>query len=186
MENNRLVLKINERIHEWEIEPKGNALENIIISIADILRPLNNELRDKLLEEIMEWSGIPSYHENEARCMTADELSLLGDNDLIEIGSHSISHPLLNQLSYSDRQYEIIESKRILEEITSKPVSGFSFPNGRYVDSDIELVQQSGYHYACISRNGTIRKESNLYTLPRFWAGDIDGDSFYKWLKLWM
>jgi peptidoglycan/xylan/chitin deacetylase (PgdA/CDA1 family) len=78
------------------------------------------------------------------------------------------------------------ESKRTLEKILAKPVYGFSYPNGRYLESDPDLVSQSGYRYACASQNGTIRSTSILYKLPRFWPGNVDGKTFQKWLKLWL
>jgi peptidoglycan/xylan/chitin deacetylase (PgdA/CDA1 family) len=158
-----------------------------IETIANILRPLDESSRRQLINEIKVWAGHnPNDQSPRARSMTPAELVSLIEGGLIQIGSHSVTHPMLPLLTESERRYEMEESKRTLEKILAKPVYGFSYPNGRYLESDPDLVSQSGYRYACASQNGTIRSTSILYKLPRFWPGNVDGKTFQKWLKLWL
>jgi peptidoglycan/xylan/chitin deacetylase (PgdA/CDA1 family) len=181
-------LRINEQELEWNFT-NLNATERAsqIVSIANSLRPLKDTSRHHFLNKIKEWAGINDEKISvRVRCMTPDELVSLTGEGIIQIGSHSITHPVLSNLSESERRYEMEESKRLLEEIVAQPILGFSYPNGRYLDSDPDLVCRSGYRYACASINGTVRATNNHFKLPRFWIGNIDGESFLKWLKRWL
>lgn len=167
--------------------PKLSDRASQINAIANILRLLDESSRRQKLSKIKEWAGYNLKDQSPpARSMTPAELISLVEGELIQIGSHSVTHPMLSELAESERRYEIEESKRMLEAIIARPVLGFSYPNGRYVDSDPDLVSQSGYRYACTSQNGTIRSSNHPFTLPRFWPSNIDGESFNSWLKRWL
>lgn len=182
-----LHLKKGKLDFEWDFKNlKPAKRTDQISSIADFLRPLDAPNRRLLLNKIKEWSGNNNPGELPlARSMTATELISLTDGKLIQIGSHTVTHPVLSELSEQERRYEINESKRELEEILAKPVHGFSYPNGRFSKSDPELVSKAGYQYACVSKNGTVRSNSDRFRLPRFWIGDIAGDTFHRWLNGW-
>jgi hypothetical protein len=64
-----------------------------------------------------------------------------------EIGSHSMTHPLLTRLTRKNKIQEILDSKKIIEDILAVPVLGFRSPNFVYDKEVIELVQSSGYLY---------------------------------------
>jgi peptidoglycan/xylan/chitin deacetylase (PgdA/CDA1 family) len=182
-----LRLGLDEYILEWNFaNPNAAVRVSQIVSIANFLRPLDGNSRRQLLNRIKEWAGSKAdLTSSQARSMTPGELVSLTEGGLIQIGSHTVTHPILLGLSESERRYEVEESKRVLEEIIAKPVLGFSYPNGRYSDSDPDLVFRSGYRYACASSNGTARSTNNRFRLPRFWIGNIDGESFHRWLKWW-
>lgn len=70
----------------------------------------------------------------------------------IEIGAHTVNHPILSSISLDEARTEIVESKRLLEEIVGVKVKYFAYPNGRYgQDFDslhIKLVEEAGYDAA--------------------------------------
>jgi peptidoglycan/xylan/chitin deacetylase (PgdA/CDA1 family) len=173
---------------EWDFNnPNPTKRASQITSIADFLRPLDAANRRLLLNKIKEWSGNTDLRAlPPVRSMTANELVSLIDGGLIQIGSHTVTHPVLSELSEQERRYEIDESKRELEEILAKPVLGFSYPNGCFTKGDPKLVSQSGYQYACMSKNGAVRSNSDRFTLPRFWIPDWDGPTFERWLLRWL
>lgn len=74
-----------------------------------------------------------------------------------EIGSHTISHPRLNECSTSDFKKEVIESKRDIERATGSSVSAFSFPYGRGNDDLSVDLFSLGYHYV-VSRGTGLNK----------------------------
>jgi peptidoglycan/xylan/chitin deacetylase (PgdA/CDA1 family) len=154
--------------------------------LADYLRPLEETKRRQLLTVIREWSGSKDIGEQSlTRSMTSDELVSLNEGGLIQIGSHTVTHPVLSSLPEQNRRREIYQSKQDLEKILTKPVVGLSYPNGSYFKTDPELVSQAGYLYACASDYGTVRSMSNRFTLPRFWVKNINGELFHQWLKRW-
>jgi hypothetical protein len=65
-----------------------------------------------------------------------------------EVASHSLTHCIeLCSLSQADKAREIIESKKILEDLTGKPVAGYRGA-GYAFDADIaRLLLENGYLY---------------------------------------
>ena len=97
----------------------------------------------------------------------------------IEIGSHTVSHPLLDEISVNDQSHEIHESKRLLESHLGRPVTSFCYPAGHFTEDCLRFVKAAGYQQAVVTpyQSGQIRggaftlKRSGLYrddTLPRF------------------
>lgn len=123
---------------------------------------------------------------NSAPTLTEAELKALADDGLIEVGSHSVTHPLLANLPSDKQQHEIVESKAYLEAVVQHPVYGFSYPNGSASADTMQLVREAGYTYACSSTNDVVLPGSNRYSLPRFWVPDCDGDQFARWLRAWL
>ena len=155
--------------------------------IATRMSLLNSINRQQLLEKIRNWSGIDTKNKQPGvRSLTPAELILLGESKLIEIGSHTETHPVLPKLSAQERKFEMSKSKQVLEEILDKAVDGFSFPNGSFVRDDPVTVSHCGYRYACISENGLANSFDQKYTLPRFWPRNVDGEDFLRFLSDWM
>ncbi len=86
------------------------------------------------------------------------------------IGSHSITHRIPIRLSDKELEYELSESKRILEEKINKKVEFFSTPTG-FNDKRIEkIAKQSGYKGMCVSLvevNPAFNKNSDFVILKK-------------------
>lgn len=66
------------------------------------------------------------------KMLTISELKEMTDSGLIEIGSHSLTHPNLDTLSDEELIYELSESKKLLEKATGKEITSIAFPDGAY------------------------------------------------------
>ena len=55
----------------------------------------------------------------------------LGGGELVEIGAHTLTHPVLADLAPDQQQHEIGGSKRRLEALTGRKISSFAYPYGR-------------------------------------------------------
>jgi len=66
----------------------------------------------------------------------------------MEIGSHTVNHAVLTELSDSHVRGELIESRNELEDLLGKPVPAFCFPKGRFNARTCRLAQQAGYKLA--------------------------------------
>jgi peptidoglycan/xylan/chitin deacetylase (PgdA/CDA1 family) len=75
--------------------------------------------------------------------MTGDELRSLPG--LIELGSHSLSHPHLTKIDVAHLREEIAESRRKLAELLGRDVSLLAFPYGEYDDRVVGTCSQAGY-----------------------------------------
>lgn len=80
--------------------------------------------------------------------MTHEQLGLASENNILELGAHTMTHPYLNRLSIEKQEREIIGSRSILSEITGKPVRYFAYPGGEYSEDTVELVKTAGYEAA--------------------------------------
>ena len=84
--------------------------------------------------------------------MTRDQLATVGRGDLLEIGSHTVTHPYLTGVSSAEQTREIAESKQILSVLTGRPVRYFAYPGGDYDGAILALVRDSGYEAAFATR----------------------------------
>ena len=94
----------------------------------------------------------------------------------MEIGGHTINHPILATLDAEEARAEIVGGKRRLEEITGAPVTLFAYPNGKpgrdYGPRDVELVKKAGFAAAVSTTSGVANRTSDLFQLPRFGPWD--------------
>jgi peptidoglycan/xylan/chitin deacetylase (PgdA/CDA1 family) len=122
----------------------------------------------------------------EQRALTVEELEYLARHELVEIGAHTVTHPLLPLLSQGEQRCELEDSRRTLESITGRPIFSFAYPHGALSHQTIRLVRQAGYTAACTSTPDVITFGSDLLALPRFWVGDWSGDRFGRFLRRWL
>jgi peptidoglycan/xylan/chitin deacetylase (PgdA/CDA1 family) len=89
----------------------------------------------------------------------------------MEIGGHTVNHPILAALDAEEALDEIIGGKRRLEEICGAPVTLFAYPNGKpgrdYGLRDVELVRQAGFKAAVSTLDGVAHRASDVFQLPR-------------------
>jgi peptidoglycan/xylan/chitin deacetylase (PgdA/CDA1 family) len=61
------------------------------------------------------------------------------------LGSHSMTHRFLHTLSERDLEFEMNESKKILQEITGDEIDEFSLPYGVCTPKIVAAAQRAGY-----------------------------------------
>lgn len=66
--------------------------------------------------------------------------------DKYEIGSHTITHPLLTRIPYGAAEYEIIHSRRMLQDILGKEITKFAYPRGYATDQIVDIVRKTYEH----------------------------------------
>ena len=90
----------------------------------------------------------------------------------MEIGGHTVNHPILTGLREQEARAEIVNGKRRLEEITGAPVTLFAYPNGKpgrdYGPREVELVREAGFTAAVSTIGGVANRDSDIFQLPRF------------------
>lgn len=94
----------------------------------------------------------------------------------MEIGGHTVNHPILAKLGDDEARREIAEGRLRLEEITGGPVTLFAYPNGRpgddYSARTVELVKEQGFAAAVSTAWGVSRTGTDRFQLPRFTPWD--------------
>ncbi|MEQ8517561.1 MAG: polysaccharide deacetylase family protein [Cytophagales bacterium] len=110
------------------------------------------------------------------------ELQALFDSSLIEIGSHTHSHPYLSQLDKKGQEIEIEKGQTILKEILGESPKYFSYPFGDYNSSSIEIVNSMGFDCALAVNSKKLNLNQPLLELPRL--GIYSSENNYLSLKL--
>lgn len=87
--------------------------------------------------------------------------------DRISFGSHGMNHKILTNLTLSEAEKEIAESKRNIEDNLKDAVIAFSYPNGNYNKDIIELVKSHGYAVAFSTENGHVSASDDPFTVKR-------------------
>lgn len=94
----------------------------------------------------------------------------------VDIEGHSLSHPYLTRRRHADldpRAYnswlerELMDSKRMIEHATKKPVSFLAYPFGDYDHFLVDSVGRAGYDAALTCEAGKVRRGSNPLRMRR-------------------
>lgn len=164
----RLGLKeASDVVREWPaIAPALEGLDRHarIARVTEALKRVpSSEARD-LIERITFPVG-PA----EPVTMSRDDLRVMARHGM-EIGSHTVTHPILSQQSPEEGDWEVIQSKRDLESQLGLPVMHFAYPNGRACDFSARLMrtlQEAGYASACSTVEGVVTPRSTRFSLER-------------------
>jgi peptidoglycan/xylan/chitin deacetylase (PgdA/CDA1 family) len=94
------------------------------------------------------------------KVMSADQLRALPE-DLVSIGSHTVSHPFMPEIASEVARGELVNSKLALERILGRGIATFSFPFGGFSSELVEICREAGYRRV-------------FTTLPEFFTGGPD------------
>lgn len=107
--------------------------------------------------------------------MRSDQVRALAAAGM-QIGAHTVSHPILARLDADEARREIATSKLALESLLGQPVTLFAYPNGKpgndYLPRDVELVRELGFDAAVSTAHGAARAGDGVFQLPRFTPWD--------------
>lgn len=110
-----------------------------------------------------------------------DEVTEMNANG-IDFGAHTLNHPVLPSLNSQEAEWEILESKRIIEKNLNKPINCFSYPYGNFNHDIIDLVKKSNFKCAVTLNQKLINsKKEDLYSLSR-----IDAFKDLNFFKLFL
>jgi peptidoglycan/xylan/chitin deacetylase (PgdA/CDA1 family) len=94
----------------------------------------------------------------------------------MEVGGHTVNHPILARLPLDDARQEIVSGKQGLEAMLQSPVTTFAYPNGRpgqdYQPEHVELARAAGFTTAVSTSQGAAAAHSDTLQLPRYTPWD--------------
>jgi peptidoglycan/xylan/chitin deacetylase (PgdA/CDA1 family) len=85
----------------------------------------------------------------------------------MEIGSHSLTHPFVHELSPAEIRREFGDSKRMLEDGIGRAVTIASLPRGSAAPGTAAIVEDLGYRAFCTSAPGLVDGATDPYDAPR-------------------
>lgn len=86
------------------------------------------------------------------------------------IGSHTLTHPRLTELTDAAAREELRASRALLEDKFQRPVTDFCYPYGAYDERIRDLVADAGYETAVTVRPGVVFPDTDPLQLPRLLA----------------
>jgi peptidoglycan/xylan/chitin deacetylase (PgdA/CDA1 family) len=101
----------------------------------------------------------------------------LAAGDVVEIGAHTVTHPVLARLDADEQAREVAGSRSELESGLGRPVTSFAYPYGgksEYSAASIEAVRAAGFERACANVEHVPGRPPSIYELPRLIVHDWD------------
>ncbi len=102
--------------------------------------------------------------------MSSRQIVALRDSGM-QIGAHTVSHPILALLDSAAIRAEMTQSKRTLERLLHQQITLFAYPNGRPIDdydaTAVAIAREVGFGAAVTTARGTAAPGSDLFQLPR-------------------
>jgi len=186
---------INENVQaaNWHVlmDTVPTQRQALYLQLALWLRNLPSPIQETSLEQISTWAGRTTRIARPSHLpLNTKQLCELTKGGLVEIGAHTMTHPVLSALSADAQRWEINKSKQILEEKLELPVTSFAYPFGSrtdYTANTVQLVKNAGFTCACSNFAGHIHGYgySHPYQLPRYLVRNWDGDEFACRLEHW-
>lgn len=94
----------------------------------------------------------------------------------MQIGAHTITHPILAGLTDSEARDEIQGSKRFLEQLLEERAGLFAYPNGKpaedYTPQSVNVVRSLDFDAAVSTAWGTTGAGDDLFQMRRFTPWD--------------
>ncbi len=171
----------NTKLNMLKLEDFGvispYSLNNISQSLNSILerfKRVPEDKKDDILAKLVKISDV-DIPKNMGRDMILswEEVKEMNENG-INFGAHTVTHPILSKISLKQVKHEIAQSKKDIEKRLSKPVNTFCYPNGQADDFNAEIInllKESGFICAVTTIPKTVSSKADLFDLGRIPPG---------------
>ena len=164
-------------------DPLGTSFANVLVSSIEeksaAIQAIINQLKYKpvaeraaLTEEIAQLSQVRPLTD---LMMTSAQVRALRHAGM-QVGAHTVSHPILATLDRSAAHAEIAESKKTLERLLGERVGLFAYPNGKpqidYNSESVDIVRGLGFDAAVNTRWAASSADTDMLQIPRFTPWD--------------
>jgi peptidoglycan/xylan/chitin deacetylase (PgdA/CDA1 family) len=177
----RLQLSVQGRSYEWPTT-NSDQRQDVYMAIHQILQPLSTSDRDQVMTELFAWADVDEFGRPDYRPLTTAELIQLEQGEFMDIGAHTVTHPLLSVMSQAEQFAEIVGSRQKLTEILGRKVDTFSYPYGNFTTETVDIVKAAGFEMALACETNVVEKGANQFQLGRFGVGDWEGEKFRQHL----
>ena len=133
---------------------------------------LSVDKRAQVVHDIAERSGATLPND---LMMTSEQLVQMHRAGM-QIGAHTVSHPILATLDEHAARREMHDSKLRLEELLGERVGLFAYPNGKpgedYTPASVALAREIGFDAAMSTTWGAAHRATDPFEMPRFTPWD--------------
>jgi peptidoglycan/xylan/chitin deacetylase (PgdA/CDA1 family) len=180
-----LRITIAGREHEWHLDSLEERRQ-AHRTLQGLLRPLDADSREALLDELAEWAGVVQKGRPGYRTMTISQLVELARSEVVDIGGHTMTHPRLPALSVDAQRTEVVGGRQRLESLIGDSILTFAYPYGTrqdFTDSTVDIVRAAGFRAACTTLPGSVEPADDVFRLRRCAVFDWSADLFKRQLE---
>lgn len=181
-----LRLAAGGRMREWTL-PQGDR-SGLLFELWAWIRARGPGHIGSLMASVASWAGVEAGGPppDDQRCMSVEELKVLEEGEIIDVGAHTRTHPMLSACSPAELRDEIAGSRADLEEWLGRPVTTFAYPFGlrvvEYRAAAVRAVRAAGFEAAVAVDPRPVSARSPIFELPRYAVPDLAPDAFERWL----
>src|SRR5262245_37608747 len=174
-------LEIGIGDHNLKLELNGSASRAVAATLINAaLKPLSEEARDASIKRLAHElkASLPERPPAEYAAINWGQAREMADAG-VEIGSHTLTHPILTGLSDDRLREEVSRSRDRIQTALGRKVETFCYPNGDHDLRTQREVAGAGYRLAVTTDVGLNNKLSDPLALRRI-HGDYDLARFAK------
>lgn len=140
----------------------------LIAEITKTIKYLSQAERDAFCPDLCERAGLKLPRDLMLDDHQVHALAAAG----IDIGGHTVSHPILTTLKPEEVRREIVTNNAQITALTGRPPVCFAYPNGKpnldYSAAHAKIVADCGFETAVSTAVGVATDKSDRFQLPRF------------------
>lgn len=149
--------------------------------LKELLKRISNNERLLLIREIEKNLKVDKPVDGILDMLTWDEIREMSKNN-ITFGNHTMTHPILTQLSLDEVKLEIEGAQKTIKNKigTSAPI--FAYPNGENIDFNEnikKILADYGYKMSCATIFGSNDQYADPYALKRVYTS---GNNILKFI----
>lgn len=156
-------------------------------SILALIRRLKYEPPAERQEHVARIAAVTGQPLPDDIMMSSRQVLELSERGM-EIGGHTLNHPILSRIDARQAEREIVEGRSHLEEITGSKVRSFAYPNGKpgedYRREHVDMLHRNGFSCAVSTSWGCATYRSDIMQLPRIAPWDRTASRFAARLLL--
>jgi len=160
----------NNDFHQYVCKKVSHRFSNPItdFSVYSILKSIPINI---ILELIENYESENRIEEEPYMNITKSQLFEVHKSGLIEIGAHTLNHPILANENKEISELEIKESINKLQEILSDKVYFFAYPNGQpdidFGAREIQILRETDIKLAFSTEANKLTNHSSNFSIPR-------------------
>lgn len=138
------------------------------------LKQVSDRARHNALESVRTQLGQVDDHQRRDYLVNELDMKVLYESH-VAIASHTVTHPILSQVSKEQAEYEVRECRDYLSAM-GFPQRSFCYPNGQaedYSDTTLKVLQDAGYEIAFTTIEGVNTAATNPLELRRIHVSNV-------------
>ncbi|MEM7281153.1 MAG: polysaccharide deacetylase family protein [Pseudomonadota bacterium] len=145
-----------------------------IKSLLGAFKYLEQPERSDAVETFCAKTGF-EFYPSDSPMMSREHVKVMASEGM-EIGGHTVTHPILARVDDELAESEIRVGKEELEDLLQLEVASFAYPNGSpaqdYDERHTAMARRAGFASAVSVKWSVARQGCDLFQIPRIWSWD--------------